>query len=198
MKRAAIVLCGGHSSRMGRDKASLPFGQETMIARIIRIVSPVVDEVWVVARDGQELPELPDHCGVARDPAAGLGPLAGLVAGLEAVSSERAFLTSCDLPLLSAAYVDALFELSLHHPMVVPYLNGHYMVTSAIYSRDVLPTARSLLSQQRLRPLFLVQEMDARVIRDAELELVDPELLSFYDCNTPDAYREALRIAGLN
>ncbi len=71
------------------------------------------------------------------------------------------------------------------------------MVTSAVYSREVLPLARRLLEERRLRPLFLVEGFDTRVVTEQELRDVDPELESLRDCNTPDAYRDALRAAGL-
>ncbi len=191
---AAIVLCGGRSRRMARDKASLPFGSETMLERIVRVVSRVVDEVWVVAREGQPVP---GDFRVVRDPEEGLGPLAGLRAGLEAMEAERAFLTSCDVPLLRAAYVERLLELSRGFPIAVPRVGDHMMVTSAVYSREVLPLARRLLEERRLRPLFLVEGFDARVVTEQELRDVDPELESLRDCNTPDADRDALRAAGL-
>jgi molybdopterin-guanine dinucleotide biosynthesis protein A len=70
------------------------------------------------------------------------------------------------------------------------------MVTSAVYSRDVLPTARKLLESGRLRPLFLVESFEARTVSEQELREIDPELQSLRDCNTPSAYREALRAAG--
>ncbi len=41
---------------MGRDKAALPFGDESLLERVIRIVRPKVDELWLVAREGQALP----------------------------------------------------------------------------------------------------------------------------------------------
>ena len=65
MSRAAIVLCGGHSKRMGRDKASLPFGDESLLARVIGIVSKVTDEVWVVSAKGSEAASHPS--AVSRD-----------------------------------------------------------------------------------------------------------------------------------
>ena len=179
---------------MARDKAALPFGEETMLQRIVGVVSQVVDEVWVVAREGQEVA---GDFAIARDPGEGHGPLAGLRAGLEAMKGERAFLTACDVPLLKAAYVERLFELSRGFPIAVPKVAGHYMVTSAVYSREVLPTARRLLDEGRLRPLHLVEAFDARIVTEDELRDVDPDLQSLRDCNTPDAYRDALRDAGL-
>lgn len=179
---------------MGRDKWSLPFGPETLLARTVRVVGQVVDEVWVVAREGQEVP---GNFRVARDPAEGLGPLAGLVAGLEATGAERAFLTSCDAPLLKPAFVRRMLDLSRGHAAAVPVVGGYHMTTAAVYSRDVLPVARRLLKELRLRPLFLVEEVRARTVREDELRDVDPDLVSFRNCNTPEEYRAALSDAGL-
>jgi molybdopterin-guanine dinucleotide biosynthesis protein A len=179
---------------MARDKASLPFGDETMLERVVRTVSRVVPEVWVVAREGQKVS---GQVRVARDAAEGLGPLAGLCAGLEAMDAERAFLTTCDVPLLKPAYVEQMLALSRGHPIAVPRIGEHTMVTSAVYAREVLPEAKRLVEQRRLRPLFLVEAFDARIVTEEELRPVDPELDSLRDCNTPEAYEEALRSAGL-
>jgi len=122
---AAIVLCGGRSRRMARDKAGLPFGDETMLERVVRTLSQLVDEVWVVAREDQPVR---GTFRIARDSAEGLGPLAGICAGLEAISGERAFVTACDMPLLRAGYVRRLFELSRGHPIAVPVVGSHTMV----------------------------------------------------------------------
>ena len=70
-------------------------------------------------------------------------------------------------------------------------------VRALAYLAEVLPLARRLLEERRLRPLFLVEGCDARVVTEQELRDVDPELESLRDCNTPDAYRDALRAAGL-
>jgi len=181
---------------MGRDKWSLPFGDETLLARTVRAVREVVDEVLVVAREGQEIDD--GDYRIVRDPAEGLGPLAGLVAGLEAMSAERAFLTSCDVPFLKPAYVRRMLERSRGHPVAVPLLDGYHMSTSAVYGRDVLPIARRLLQEERLRPLFLIREVDALVVNETELRDMDSDLLSFRNCNTPEAYEQALRDAELS
>jgi len=187
------VLCGGFSRRMGRDKWSLPFGDETLLERTVRIVSSVVPEVWVVAREGQGVQGAGN---LARDPAEGLGPLAGLAAGLGAMAAERAFLTSCDAPMLKPAFVRRLLDLSRGHDSAVPLVDGDHMTTAAVYAKGVLPVARRLVEARRLRPLFLVEEVDARIVTADELRDVDPELESFRGCNTPEEYEEALRHAG--
>ena len=85
MTAGGIVLCGGKSTRMGVSKATLPFGPETMLQRVVRLLGTVVSPVVVVAAREQSLPELPDDITVARDEREQRGPLEGLRAGLTAL-----------------------------------------------------------------------------------------------------------------
>ncbi len=195
---AALVLCGGSSRRMGSDKTVLPFGDETLLERVARIVADVVSEVWLVAREGQLLEVRSADGGcvpIARDPAEGLGPLAGIVAGLRAMRAEQAFVTACDCPLLKPAYMRWMLALGRDHSAVVPRIDGHLMTMSAVYSRALLPAAERLLEAGELRPRVLFEQPGVRIVGADELRDIDPELHSLYDCDTPDAYREALRIA---
>src|SRR5262245_16438496 len=110
MKPAGIVLCGGQSSRMGRPKAWLPFGGEPMLVRVLRVLGQCCSPLVAVAAPGQDLPPLPEGVQVARDPERGRGPLQGLAAGLEALAgqAEAAYVSSCDVPFLSAAFVERM------------------------------------------------------------------------------------------
>jgi molybdopterin-guanine dinucleotide biosynthesis protein A len=195
MGTAAIVLAGGFSRRMGREKASLPWGETTLLEHAISIVEPVVDEVVVVLREGQPLPA-PLSVSIARDPAEGNGPLAGLIAGLEAIRSDRAFLVSCDAPFLRPALVARLLELAQGQAAVVPVVEGRWMVTTAVYARSTLPVARELMAAGRPRPRFLAEEVGALTVPAADLLDIDPELASFVGCNTPEEYEAARRRAG--
>lgn len=197
MKRAGLILCGGFSERMGRDKASLPFGGETILERIIKIVQSVVDEVWLVAREGQEI-SVPSRVSIARDSAEGLGPLAGLAAGLEVMAAERACLVSCDIPLLEPGLLRGLFDCAGDDRAAIPRVHGHDMTTTAIYSKALLPEIREMLAQGRRRPREILRLPGVRSIDEGELRRFDPGLRSFIDCNTPERYREALELAGLD
>jgi len=80
-----IVLCGGLSSRMGSPKALLPFGPETMLQRVVRVLGTVVSPIVVVAAEGQGLPDLPAGTIFTRDEREARGPLEGIRAGLKAL-----------------------------------------------------------------------------------------------------------------
>src|SRR3954471_1066543 len=107
-----IVLAGGKSTRMGRPKATLPFGPELMVQRVVRMLRMVVSPIVVVAAPGQELPALPEEVIIAFDEREARGPLEGLLAGLRVMAplSDAAYATSCDVPLLEPAFVRAVIE----------------------------------------------------------------------------------------
>jgi len=191
---SAIVLCGGRSTRMGRDKASLPFGNETLLLRVVRLVREVAGEVLLVAREGQALP---DGVDAVRDPAEGLGPLAGIAAGLLAMTSERAFVAACDMPLLRPALARRLIELSHGYEACVPLVDGFAVPTCAVYAKTTAALARELVAARELRPKALFESVRTRFVAGDELRDVDPELESFLDCDTQESYQAALRAAGL-
>jgi molybdopterin-guanine dinucleotide biosynthesis protein A len=201
MPTAGIILCGGESSRMGFPKALLPFGPELMLERMVRLLSQVVDPLVVVAAVGQKLPALPPGVQVVRDEREAQGPLEGLRAGLTALAgrAERAYATSCDVPLLVPAFVRRLIDLAEegHWQIVVPEAEGFKHPLSAVYSIDVLPEIESLLTANRLRPSLLLERVPTRIVAASLLEEVDPGLNTLRNLNHPADYLAALQLAGL-
>ena len=188
--KSAIVLCGGQSVRMGRDKASLSFGHETLLTRVVRIVSSVAGDVVVVARKDQIVPA---GFTVVRDPVDGQGPLAGIVTGLHASRGDRVFVTACDMPLLRPAVIVRLFDLVGDADVCVPTVGGHTMTLCAVYRRAVLPYAEALLAAGQHSLRALIDRVDAKRIDAAAFRDIDPKLESVFSCDTPETYAEALR-----
>src|SRR5256885_6862977 len=129
-----IVLCGGQSKRMGRPKAWLPFGDEVMLQRVVRILSDVVSPIVVVAAPDQELPALPDSVLVERDEEKGRGPLQGLAAGLTALEgrADAGYLSSCDVPFLRPAFVQRMIDLRGSHSICVPRVGDYHHPLAAV------------------------------------------------------------------
>ncbi len=195
MPVSAIVLGGGRSIRMGRDKAALPFGPETMLARVVRAVQCVADDVVVVGGSRQRLP---DGVRVIPDPVEGLGPLAGLATGLAAMSGGRALLLACDMPLLVPSLLQRLLDLAGDADACVPLVDGVPMTTCAAYATRLLPRAQACLAQGTRSLRALLDAVSVRWVTADSLRDLDPELLSFWDCDTPEHYHAALRQAGLS
>jgi molybdopterin-guanine dinucleotide biosynthesis protein A len=184
-----IVLCGGRSSRMGRAKAWLPFGDELMLQRIVRVVGEVVSPVVVVAAPGQDVPPLPPGVRIVRDDAEGRGPLQGLAAGLAALEGhvDAAFVASCDVPLLTAAFVRAVVE-SLTADIAVPFTDRLHPLAAA-YRLSVLPDVRELLAANTFRLQALFDRVPTRFLVADQL----PDADSLRNLNTPEEYEAALR-----
>jgi molybdopterin-guanine dinucleotide biosynthesis protein A len=198
MNAGAIVLCGGKSTRMGASKALLPFGPETMLQRVVRLLGGVVSPIVVVAAPAQPLPELPPQVIVTRDEREGRGPLEGLRAGLKSLPStiDGAYVTSCDVPLLEAAFVREMLAFANGYDIAVMEIDGFPHPLSAVYRRAVLPHVEDLLATDRLRPVFLFDRVKTRRVRPDEIT-ADPDLRTLRNLNTREEYARALNDAGL-
>ncbi len=198
MNGAGIILCGGRSSRMGLPKAMLPFGDELMLPRVARLFGQVCQPLVVVAAPGQALPELPSSVSVVYDRREGRGPLEGLLAGLSALPPEcdAAYVTSCDVPLLVPAFVERMMALLGNRQIAVPHVEGYHHPLAAVYRREVREHVEALLAEDRLRPVFLFERCDTRLVTAEELTDVDPRLDTLRNLNTPQEYLAALAEAG--
>jgi molybdopterin-guanine dinucleotide biosynthesis protein A len=191
---AGIVLCGGRSSRMGRPKAWLPFGDEFMLPRVVRLLGEVVAPVVVVAAPGQDVPPLPPDVEIVRDEREGRGPLEGLLAGLTALAgrADAAYLSSCDVPFLRPAFVRRLVELLGDADVCVPRVGEYYHPLAAVFRVSVRATVERLLAEDRLRPVFLFESVPTRVVTADELRDADPTCETLRNLNTPADYEAAL------
>jgi len=195
---AGIILAGGKSTRMGLAKATLPFGPELMLQRVVRLLSAVVQPIVVVAAPHQELPPLPADVLVARDEREGRGPLEGLLVGLTTVAphAEAAYATSCDVPLLVPAFVQAMIERLGENEIAVP-IEGHFPhPLAAVYRTGVLPHIRELLVANQLRPAYLFDRVPTYRVPVEALRPFDPQLMTLRNLNRPEDYLAALREAG--
>jgi molybdopterin-guanine dinucleotide biosynthesis protein A len=200
MRKGAIILCGGKSSRMGRDKAKLPFGPELMLQRVVRLLGEARDLKWmvVVAAPNQSLPQLSNELLVARDALEFRGPLQGMATGLRALGdrADAVYITGCDVPLLVPAFVDRMFESLGDRDIAVPFDGQRHHPLAAVYRPRVLPQIQTLLDANRLRPVFLFDEVPTREIPVDELRAVDPRLSTLENLNRNEDYLAALLAAG--
>jgi molybdopterin-guanine dinucleotide biosynthesis protein A len=201
MRCGAIILCGGKSSRMGQDKATLPFGPECMLQRVVRLIGEVVParNIVVVAAADQTLPPLPPEVKLARDEHEDRGPLEGLAAGLRCLSDdvEAVYATSCDVPLLVPEFVTQMFAKLGDYEIAVPYDQERLHPLSAVYRCSVLPQIERMLRDDQLRVRQLFDAVSTCRIATDELRSADPTLSTLENLNSPEDYRRSLIAAGL-
>jgi molybdopterin-guanine dinucleotide biosynthesis protein A len=188
---SAVVLAGGKSSRMGRPKALLPFGDEPLIVHIVRALKHIFEEIVVVAAPGQEMPAL--TVKLVRDEVAYQGPVGGIYYGLKAAGGEFSFVTSCDVAFVNSPLISYLTSQISQHDVVVPYWQDRFQPLYAVYRRSVLPLLEGQLERGELRPVYLFDKVRTRRVAEEEIRSFDPQGLSFFNMNTPDDYETALK-----
>lgn len=189
MRACGVILAGGQSSRMGRNKAFIEFRGEPLIQRLAHRMQDWFEQVVVVTNS----PELYGFLGLplVGDRIPGLGPLGGLEAGLSSCKYDHAFFCATDMPFVSEALVRYMVGLAPEYDVVVPMLGGEYEPMHAVYSRSCLPWVTEKLDSRRLRLLSIYDQARLRVVNEAEIRRFgDPEWL-FFNCNTPEDLNRA-------
>ena len=180
-----VILAGGLSRRMGRDKASLPAGDGTLIEHLARRLAPVVDETIIAGGSGRRT--LPGVTMVD-DRYPGLGPLAGIHAGLRAARYPQVWVVGCDLPDTDPALASLLYGLAGDVDAVVPRIDSEPQGVCAVYDRALVSRIEGLLAAGERRIKMLLAASIVRYVTPEELRVVDPELRSFRNINTPADY----------
>jgi molybdopterin-guanine dinucleotide biosynthesis protein A len=176
---AAVVLAGGASRRMGRDKATVEYRGKTLVEHVVSAVSPRCSPVFVIAAQGQRLPTL--QAQVLRDEVRGVGPLLATGRGLRAAAEaglEWAFVCAVDMPLLSADLIDELARpaIRLGADVVLPW-DGRDHYLAGIYRTGLFARISDLVAAGERSMRALVDTVDTQ-------RIVMPERRSLTNVNT--------------
>ncbi|MEW6778128.1 MAG: molybdenum cofactor guanylyltransferase [Bdellovibrionota bacterium] len=131
---SALVLCGGKSSRMGKNKAFLEVGGVLLIERVLQAAKEVAAEVLLIAPAEEEWKRFGFPVVTGERP--GLGPLEALRAGLAAASNPAAYALSCDLPNLSGEPLRKMAALLGDAHVVVPRTSRGLEPLCALYRKE--------------------------------------------------------------
>jgi len=147
----AIVLAGGKNSRMGGiDKSMLPVKGVPMIGYIIRQFESLFSKIIISANDIEKYSFLGHK--VIPDEKEGMGPLMGIYSCLLRSDTDLNFITACDIPDINFDLVRTMAELSEGVDIVMPVNeNNEYEPLHAIYRKTIIPEARKLLKENKLK-----------------------------------------------
>lgn len=187
---AGVIVAGGESRRMGRDKATLPGpgGAVTMAEYVVGIVAQRCEPVFVMAAPGQPLPVL--QARVIRDDVRGLGPLPATGRGLRAAAeagARYAFVCAVDMPLLNADVIDDLARLATETDaeVVLPW-DGRSHYLAAVYRTDLADRIEALVAAGERRMSALIDASDAQ-------QIVLPDSRPLTNVNTDAELRAVVR-----
>lgn len=165
---AGVVLAGGESRRMGRDKATMPVpgGTTTLVEQVVGILGQRCEQVFVMAAPGQPLPAL--QVTVLRDELRGLGPLPATGRGLRAAAeagARFAFVSAVDMPYLTVELIDELARMAAatNAEVVLPW-DGRTHYLAAMYRTDLADRVDALVAAGKRKMSDLINASDAQQI----------------------------------
>lgn len=196
MDVSGVVLAGGLSRRLGRDKAVEVVDGQPLIERVIERLTQVVDDTVVVVNSverGREIP-LPHSTNIAVDLYPDSGSLGGIFTGLSAAASEWSIIVACDMPFLNITLFRHMLTLTDNHDAVVPVLDNRPEPTHAIYSKSCLAPIERRLQANDLKIARFFDDVRVHRIEQDVVEAFDPDRLSFFNINTQTDLDKALAL----
>ncbi|KGP75251.1 molybdopterin-guanine dinucleotide biosynthesis protein MobA [Desulfosporosinus sp. Tol-M] len=192
MKATGILLAGGKSSRMKKDKAFLELEGRPLVEQSLAVLQTVFTEVLISSNK----PEL--YVGyevqVILDEIPGRGPLEGLYQGLKAATYDEVFFVACDMPFLSVELIRFLATWISEYDVVVPQLQDGFHPLHAFYHRRCIPIIQNNLEAGHFKIIDFYPTCSVRYVKEKELQAFSDLSKVFYNVNTPDEWSAIIKV----
>jgi molybdopterin-guanine dinucleotide biosynthesis protein A len=192
MERAAVVLAGGFSKRLGQDKGLVKLAGKPLMTHVLERASEVVDEVLVVVSSESQKEAyslvVPNENKIFVDDENVRSPLIGALTGFANTRAEYSLLLPCDTPFVSGKVIELLFETCVGVDAAVPrWPNDYIEPLQAVYmTSSALDATRQALGHGEIRPLNMIRLLRrTRYLSTLVIQQLDPHLTTFFNVNTP-------------
>jgi len=196
--RSAVILAGGSGRRLREEKALLNFKGRPLVCWTVERLLGVAEEIVIVARDKAQaavLQEILPEAAVIWDAVLGLGPVAGLAAGMKCAQGRLAFAVGCDMPFLNLEVIRLLFDLAEGFEAAVPAGPKGTEPLHAVYEAEKMALAcQKALEIGERRIQSPLRELRCNFVPVERFRSLDPELLTFFNLNTAEELEVAEKI----
>jgi molybdopterin-guanine dinucleotide biosynthesis protein A len=184
-------LSGGKSGRIGTNKSLLQIEGKPLIQRLVDLLDPIFSEVVISSNE----PDLYNFTGkkIVQDVFTGRGPLAGIHSALKYTETQKNFIASCDLPLISAEIINYMLDYQSEKDIILPMANDRIQQLCGIYSKNILSEVEKLLiesnqknSQLKGSIYELIDWVPTEIVEVDQLDFYNSDL--FLNINTPEDY----------
>lgn len=185
-----IILCGGKSSRMQTNKALLKLGDKTIIEIILEEMKKVFSDIILSANECDDFSFL--NIPIVKDSQVNRGPLAGIYSSLKYSTTQKNFITTCDLPLINHKIIEFLLQHNSDAQVIVPTFNDETERLFGLFDKSLLIKIENIFNLSENDKSVkgsvydLHQAADVRQINITGVESFNEEM--FLNMNTPDDY----------
>jgi molybdenum cofactor guanylyltransferase len=191
-----IILAGGKSKRLGRNKLNEVIGGITLINRVINVLSAFDGEIILVAAEDSSLPDTFTYAKISKvqDLYPGKGMIGGIITGLSASKNFYNLVVASDMPFLSPTLIHYMISNAKGNDLVAYKNQNELEPLHAIYTKNCLPILEEIMLKDR-RIFELLGQVKVRYLSPAEINQYDPKKISFFNVNTEADLRIANEIA---
>lgn len=182
-----VILAGGKSSRMGVNKALLQLGEQKIIERIVDLMRSIFSEVIIITNTPEEYEFL--NLSLFEDIYKWKGPLAGIHSALYHSQTEKVFVLSCDVPLMTKEMIEYIINYESNKPIKFCEAAGYHQPLVGVYSKKILNEINKFISEKEISDKSFHQ-----FLKNVDAEIIHPEKLPFYkneiffNVNKPEDY----------
>ena len=191
-----IILAGGKSKRLGRNKIIEVIGGMTLLNRVINVLSAFNGEIIIVTAKDSSLADTFTYpkISIVRDLYPGKGMIGGIITGLSASKNFYNLVVASDMPFLSPALIHYMISNAKGNDLVAYKNQNELEPLHAIYTKNCLPILEEIMLKDR-RIFELLGQVKVRYLSPAEINQYDPKKISFFNVNTESDLRIANEIA---
>jgi len=190
-----ILLAGGKSSRMGKDKALIKFGNETFMSNSLKKLNKLFNEVIIVADDESKYDI--ENIKIIKDIYPGMGPMGGIHTALKSAKNDWIFVIPCDMPMWEPFLVEEILKYREGYDIVVPVIKDHMEPLFALYKKTCLPEIEECLNNNIIKVIELYPLVRTRLLDLEKAHMVDQCTRSFFNINTPEDLHNMVKDKGL-
>lgn len=186
-----VILAGGQNKRFdGQNKALLRISGRRIIDRLIAVYTLIFDQIVLVTND--PAPYMDIDALIVSDHYDERSSLNGLHAGLYAAAHEHAFFCACDTPFIQGALIQHIVDqIDRRADLIIPVTSAGYEPMFAVYGKTCLSAMAWQLDHDRLKIQGIFPKVRLKTVAEADLRAKDPELISFFNINTPEDLAKA-------
>jgi molybdopterin-guanine dinucleotide biosynthesis protein A len=195
---SCIVLAGGKSIRFGHDKVLEKLGDTSLLEKVISRTDPISKNIIIVTAKERAFAQFANNpkIRVVSDIVPGSGSLGGIYTGLVESKTFYNLVVAADMPFLNESLLRYMKKVAEGYDLTLPHVNNWYEPLHAIYSKNCLKPAKSMLDQGKKVIIELFEYVKVRYVEAEEIDRFDPQHLSFFNINTKEDIERALKITG--
>jgi len=182
-----IILSGGKSVRMGRDKAFIEIDGIPIIQRIYDIFQKIFTEIIIVTNQKEFYSGF--KAKIVSDLIINNGALGGLYTGLFFSSNPYSFCVACDMPFLNESMIQYLIKQANGYDVIVPRTEDGLQPLHAVYSKNCLEPIKIIIGMGKYKIIDFYPFVKTKIIEESEFISLDINLNlmreSFVNINTP-------------